>query len=177
MSFSRAHVTAFAFFSLLTCSSHSWAAPPTNPIPNFEMVEEGVYRGGSPGEEGIAYLKQLGVKTILNLDDRKSSNESESAAAQAAGIQEILNPMSGFWMPKDASVDRALNALDRTNLRPIFVHCQHGQDRTGLVVGLYRVFAEHWQPAHAYQEMKQLGFHPVLMFLNHYFERRTGWDD
>jgi protein tyrosine/serine phosphatase len=61
--------------------------------------------------------------------------------------------------------------------RPIFVHCQHGEDRTGLIVGLYRVETEHWSPAAAYREMIAKGFHKILFFLNHYYEERTGWED
>lgn len=155
----------------------SVAAFAADVIPNFREVEPGLYRGGTPGDAGIAELKRLGVKTIVNLDDRADVNAAERAAAKAAGIREISLPMSGFWSPNDKEVTRAVRALERSSLRPTFVHCQHGQDRTGLVVGLYRVEAERWQPAHAYQEMKQLGFHPLLVFLNHYFEERTGWDD
>jgi protein tyrosine/serine phosphatase len=61
--------------------------------------------------------------------------------------------------------------------RPIFVHCQQGEDRTGLIVGLYRVETEHWSPAAAYREMIAKGFHKILFFLNHYYEERTGWED
>ncbi|MGZ3650050.1 MAG: fused DSP-PTPase phosphatase/NAD kinase-like protein [Bdellovibrionota bacterium] len=165
------------FFATLVAVLLSPNANAENPIPNFVKAEDGLYRGGSPGDAGIAYLKSLGVKTILNLDDRAAENAAEKTAAAAAGIREISVPMSGFWAPKDRRVDRALAALENSKLRPIFVHCQHGQDRTGLVLGLYRVFSEHWQPGHAYEEMKSLGFHPILFLLNHYFEERTGWDD
>jgi tyrosine-protein phosphatase SIW14 len=153
-------------------------APAANAaIPNFHAVEADVFRGGTPGAEGIAELKALGVKTILNLDDRYDVNEEERALAQAAGIREIANPMSGFWWPENARVNRALRALSDPRLRPIYVHCQHGQDRTGLVVGLFRVEREHWAPARAYAEMLGYGFHRILFLMNHYFEERTGFED
>ena len=104
-------------------------------------------------------------------------NRAELDAALNAGIKVISLPMSGFWTPKDPQVNAALAAMNETSLRPLFVHCQHGQDRTGLVMGLYRVESEHWQAGHAYEEMKTLGFHPSLFFLNHYFENRTGFED
>jgi protein tyrosine/serine phosphatase len=172
--------TTRVFFLLLIFSIGERGAPAAvtkNPIPDFEKVERGIYRGGAPGAEGLVFLKKLGIRTILNLDDRKIANAIELEASKLAGIREFPQPMSGFWEPKDASVNAALATLGRADLRPIFIHCEHGQDRTGLVVGLYRVFFEHWQPAHAYREMRQLGFHPELIFLNHYFEIRTGWDD
>jgi len=43
-----------------------------------------------------------------------------------------------------------------------FVHCEHGEDRTGLAVGAYRIKVEHWTKPAAYQEMEAPGFHPLL---------------
>jgi tyrosine-protein phosphatase SIW14 len=162
------------FLFSLTLTAGAQAA---NPIPNFVNVEPGLYRGGTPGAAGIAELQALGVRTIVNLDDRSGPNREELAEATAAGIREIQVPMSGFFAPSNARANRALAALEDPSLRPVFVHCAHGQDRTGLIMGLYRVEAEKWAPAQAYAEMLQLGFHPLLFPLNHYFEERTGFED
>ena len=43
-----------------------------------------------------------------------------------------------------------------------YVHCEHGQDRTGLIIGAYRVRVQRWSKSQAYQEMKAHGFHPLL---------------
>lgn len=161
---------SFAFF----CFSFSSLQAAENPIPNFRQAEPGLLRGGRPGVAGIAFLKAMGVKTIVSLDDDEAENRAEFARAKAAGMQEILLPMSGFWSPQDAKVNLALAALQNPKLRPIFVHCLHGQDRTGLIVGLYRVEAENWAPELAYSEMRQLGFHPELFLLDRYFKERVG---
>jgi hypothetical protein len=58
---------------------------------------------------------------------------------------------------------------------PVFVHCQKGEDRTGLVVGLYRVLNQKWAPQDAWNEMFKFGYHPHFRALTHYFEKRTGW--
>jgi tyrosine-protein phosphatase SIW14 len=50
------------------------------------------------------------------------------------------------------------------------VHCTHGQDRTGLVVGLYRTIHDGWTKTDAYREMLQLGFHPELRGLREFWE-------
>ncbi len=57
----------------------------------------------------------------------------------------------------------------------IYVHCRHGQDRTGLVVGLERVFVEGWDPADAYAEMLSHGFHTYFLGLKEYFFTQTGY--
>jgi tyrosine-protein phosphatase SIW14 len=147
------------------------------PIPNFYQVETAVYRGGHPGPEGLAALKDLGVRSIVNLDNDAASNQEEEAAAAQLGLNYIPIPMSGFWAPTDGQIDRAIQVLSDPSARPLFVHCHHGQDRTGLVVGLYRVLVENTSPAMAYQEMLHFGFHTDLVFLNHYFEQRTGYED
>ncbi len=57
----------------------------------------------------------------------------------------------------------------------VYVHCRHGQDRTGLVVGLERVFIEGWDPADAYAEMLSYGFHTYFLGLKEYFFTQTGY--
>ena len=101
----------------------------------------------------------------------------ESGEVKGLGMTFISEPMSGFWAPNDAEVNQIEAIMGDHSRRPIFVHCQHGEDRTGLIVGLYRVESEHWSPAAAYHEMIAKGFHKILFFLNHYYEERTGWED
>jgi tyrosine-protein phosphatase SIW14 len=143
----------------------------------FKEVEPGVYRGNRPDAATLRKLAALGVKFDLDLEDAGSAITSERPVAQAAGLTFISKPMSGFWTPDDAQVDSILSVVSDPQQRPIFIHCQHGQDRTGLIVGLYRVFYESWEPAAAYQEMLDNGFHQILVLLNHYYEEKTGFED
>ena len=147
------------------------------PILRFREVSPGIYRGARPETAGMEYLAKMGVKVDLNLDNSRAANEQEARDAKRLGIQLISRPMSGFSPPNDAQVDGTLAILADPQNRPIFVHCKHGQDRTGLIIGLHRVFNEQWTPAQAYEEMKELGFHPELVFLKHYYEEKTGYDD
>jgi len=60
---------------LLVLIALSWAVraqlahevPNSQAIPRFDQVAEGFYRGGQPRRQGYEYLKQLGVKTVINL--------------------------------------------------------------------------------------------------------------
>ncbi|MEO6568491.1 MAG: hypothetical protein ABIO94_06975, partial [Opitutaceae bacterium] len=123
----------------------------------------GVWRGGQPTTEGWRHLKSLGVKWDVKLNPERQSSDAE---AEAHGIQIIYLPIS--WVheilakPARMTLAAAVSALTRTNT---FVHCEHGEDRTGLVVGAYRVMIEHWTKHAAYQEMKAHGFHPLLLGL------------
>jgi hypothetical protein len=57
----------------------------------------------------------------------------------------------------------------------IYVHCLHGEDRTGLVIGLERVFVEGWSPESAWKEMLAFGFHTFYLGLDSYFFTQTGY--
>jgi protein tyrosine/serine phosphatase len=43
----------------------------------------------------------------------------------------------------------------------VFVHCQHGADRTGMMVAAYRVMEMGWTPEEAAAELPRFGFHPI----------------
>jgi protein tyrosine/serine phosphatase len=145
--------------------------------PPIELVTPGIYRGRRPDQATLQNLKALGVKTILNLEDDSGAVAKEKKSVAKLGMNFISEPMSGFWSPDDHEVDQIEAIMADTSRRPLFVHCLHGEDRTGLIVGLFRVFSQGWKPADAYKEMLAKGFHQILFFLNHYYETKTHWDD
>ena len=145
--------------------------------PAIELVSAGIYRGPRPTQATLSQLRSLGVKTILDLEDTTSAINTERGWVGNLKMTFISEPMSGFWTPNDKEVNQIEAIMADPARRPIFVHCQHGQDRTGLIVGLYRVFSEHWTPAAAYREMLAKGFHQALFLLNHYYEEKTGFED
>lgn len=136
---------------------------PQHGIPHFAQVTAGVWRGGQPTAAGWKYLQSLGVKWDVKLNPE---DESSDAEAEANGIQIIYLPITRVHQtiakPAKATLDAAVSALTRNGT---FVHCEHGEDRTGLVVGAYRVRVEHWTKRAAYAEMKAHGFHPLLLGL------------
>ena len=60
---------------------------------------------------------------------------------------------------------------DETNL-PVFVHCQHGADRTGTMSAVYRIFVQGWDKEDAIKEMTNggFGFHSVWWSLVKYLK-------
>lgn len=158
------------------------------PLANFVEVRPGLYRGGHPDAEGLDYLKGLGVRRIVNLEVGDLIEawpwdiSKELSEAKARDIAELRYPMSAFESAVsdrfDANMDEIIAVLASATVDdPVYVHCKHGQDRTGLVIGLERVFDEGWDPAQAYDEMAARGFHTGFLGLDEYFERKTGWDD
>lgn len=130
-----------------------------NDLPNFCVVAPGIYRGGQPSERGFARLKQLGIRSILNLRDERHHIRQEEALLVKLGLQLHSVPLSPFVEPSAEDIQVCLNILKSTEHHPVFVHCLHGQDRTGTIISIYRLDAHGWNINRAYQEMLDLGFH------------------
>lgn len=163
------------FFLLVTLMSLNAVAAPVEDLPRFFEVDHGqIYRGAQPTEIGLIKLRQLGIKTILDLRNEDPVQiDQEKKIADSLGLKFISVPLSGFFAPKELDMARIHNVLNTTSLKPIFIHCQHGQDRTGLVVALHRIFSENVSAVDAKAEMLHFGFHQFLLGLNHYFEEHT----
>lgn len=162
-----------------TANDSNFVIPdPGNPVNRFYEVDAGVYRGARPDGAALTYLAStLKVRTVLDLENDNGAISAERPMAEVQGMRFVSIPLSGFLPPSDADIHAALSLLgDRANY-PVFVHCHYGEDRTGLVIGLYRVFNDHWTPADAYREMKNDGFHSMLVPLYLYFKHATGYDD
>lgn len=135
-------------------------------LPNYQVVNEGLQRGGQPTERGFEILKEEGVKTIINLRD-DVNEESDHLAAEEALIKRLgFNyhslAISPFASPTNELVHQAISILTDESQMPVFVHCLHGQDRTGMLVGIYRMVVEDWNLQDAYCEMLAMGFHPAF---------------
>lgn len=153
---------------------------------NFREVRPGLYRGGHPDTAGIAFLKAKGVERIVNLEVANFVEATPWAIrqelddAKAAGLVDLRYPMSAFEPALSDRFDQQMDEITSllktaTPEHPIYVHCKHGQDRTGLVIGLERVLGEGWKPEAAFDEMVAIGFHTFFLGLDEYFEEKTGW--
>jgi protein tyrosine/serine phosphatase len=130
--------------------------PPSEGIVNFGKVNDNLYRGAQPDALGIGNLKKLGIKTILNLRLTNDVWKAEEAAARANGLLYTNVPMKGFGRPAPEQVARAL-AVIGTLPSPVFVHCQHGCDRTGTIIACYRIQHDHWSGESALEEARHYG--------------------
>lgn len=127
-------------------------------LPNLYKVNGHLYRGGQPTEAGIAELKRLGVKTIIDLRDADDQARKEEGWAKAAGIRFINVPESNWFKPKTDNIDAIIRQIDTPENQPVFIHCQRGSDRTGTVVAIYRITHEGWTGKQANDEAKKFGF-------------------
>jgi protein tyrosine/serine phosphatase len=139
----------------------SWAVAPPEPVPglpNFHRVTPALYRGAQPTAEGMRRLQAMGIRTVLSL---RAFNDDESLLPQTA----LAHPRIRFntWHPEDEDVVRFLRIVTDPANAPVFVHCQHGSDRTGTMIAIYRIAVQGWDREEAIREMVEggYGFHPL----------------
>jgi len=143
---------------LFVFSLSALAAEPAVPgIHNFHQIDNHVYRGGQPNDAGLQYLAKIGVKTVVDLREPGARADHERETVSALAMKYVSVPMTGLTPPTDSQIDQILGLLEDKTSGPVFVHCKRGADRTGAVIGAYRVDYDHWGNAEALKEAKADG--------------------
>jgi len=140
----------------MVCGAGQRGLPAREGIRNFGQVNHELYRGAQPDAKAIANLKRLGIKSIVSLSSSAGDWKRELAAAEASGLICTNLPLNGIRRPKDAQVRRVLATI-KALPPPVFVHCQHGCDRTGTIVACYRIQFEGWSNQAALAEAERYG--------------------
>lgn len=118
------------------------------PLENFYRVTPELYRGAQPDVAGMRKLKELGIKTVVNLRLMHSDAE-EIDGLDIAGEHIRVDTLK----PEMDELVRFLRIATDPNRAPVFVHCMRGVDRTGLAVTVYRIVVCGWTKAQAEDEM------------------------
>ena len=149
-------VVVFTLFVATPASPAGSDLPSSNNIPRFQILTTGLYRGGQPDKKGFEFLKQLGVKTIINL---RSENDEEATVKQL-GMNYVQiaidDPRPSSRIP-DQAISKYFEILNNPANYPIFFHCRRGADRTGAMAALYRIANQGWDAKKAYDEARDIG--------------------
>lgn len=154
---SRLVAASVAIIMLLASAALAQSESRYKELPNFHQVNQELYRGAQPREEGIQKLAALGIKTILNLRSTDERSRAQETEAEAAGLRFFNVPMEGLDRPRDAQVERALAIINDAANQPVFVHCKHGADRTGVIIAIYRMTHDGWSSEDSLREAKRYG--------------------
>jgi tyrosine-protein phosphatase SIW14 len=126
-------------------------------ISNFYKVDQHVYRGAQPTDEGLKYLGKIGVETVIDLREADERSTAEEKVVTAAGMKYVNIPMSGLTPPTEAEISKILGILEDDKTGAVFVHCKRGADRTGAVIASYRIDHDHWDNNRALSEAMARG--------------------
>ena len=126
-------------------------------IKNFGQMDERFFRGGQPKEGDYQQLANLGIKTVIDLQNEPTSYEKQSV--EALGMKYINIPMSDKEYPETAKIDQFLKLVDDPATGKFYVHCAGGRHRTGVMGAVYRFNNYHWNYDQVYAEMKKYDFY------------------
>ncbi len=161
-------LSSFSIFSL---------AHADGDVPRFLEVSSKIYRSGRPEDKKAMkwLVDNYDIKTIIDLEDNESAVKQEKNWAKDLKIEFKNFPMSASKDPKDEDVDAIMDLLADSSNFPILVHCKHGRDRTGMIIGIHRVENENWDSHKSYDEMLELGFRNIFYKLDRYYKNRTNY--
>jgi protein tyrosine/serine phosphatase len=116
----------------------------------------------------MSKLKELGIKTVVNL---RSFHSDRKKLGNAALAYEHIYMKA--WHPEEKEIVRFLRLVGNETNGPVLVHCQHGADRTGVMCATYRVAVQGWTKEEALKEMREGGynFHGIWRNLIAWFNK------
>jgi protein tyrosine/serine phosphatase len=119
-------------------------------LPNLHRVTDALYRGAQPTEQGFRELRKMGVRTVVSL--RSFHSDRKLIGATPLAYEHIYMKA---WHPEDEEIVRFLRIVTDPARQPVFLHCQHGADRTGTMCAIYRVVVCGWTKDEAIKEMTE----------------------
>ena len=142
-----------------------WPRNDLRGLSNFAMISDALCRGAQPTAEGFSQLQQLGIKTVVNL------RQFHSDRWKMKGLNfKYIHIRCKAWRPEEEDVVKFLRIVTDPAMQPVFVHCQHGADRTGMMVAAYRIAIQGWTPDNALVELPRFGFHTIFPRVPRYIE-------
>jgi protein tyrosine/serine phosphatase len=134
------------------------------PIERFYRVDTRLYRGAQPGDAGFRYLQSLGVRTVVNLrDEQDALRTREQHIVESLGMRYVHLPVKdGSFFTRsrripEQTIQAFFDLIATKDAGPVFVHCRRGADRTGALVGFYRIARNGWSAERAYDEARAIG--------------------
>jgi protein tyrosine phosphatase (PTP) superfamily phosphohydrolase (DUF442 family) len=143
-------------------------ASPRNDVPgvsNLAEVAPGLWRSAQPDAVGFKNLAAMGIKTVISL----RRLHSDRPMMRGLGLRHRHIHFAP-WRAEEEDVVTFLKIATNPENQPVLVHCQHGADRTGTMVAIYRVYAQGWAMSEAMQELPRFGFHSIWHNLRMYLE-------
>jgi Tyrosine phosphatase family len=134
-------------------------APGTS-IRRFAQIDEGVYKGSKPKNDAdFRFLQSKHITYILDLKFFPLLYRLEKNKAKRYGMTMIPATINASPIaPSEKHVNHILCILADKRLRPIYLHCSVGRDRTSLIATLYEINFRGLPPNDAWETMNHFGF-------------------
>lgn len=155
-------LSVFSFLPLQTAHaktrrerSENWACPIAVPgLPNLHRVADNLYRSAQPTAEGMKSAEELGIKTVLSL----RAYHGDSRILRETDLAYRRIPINTWNIDEDEMMGALSMIVSNEQDGPFLVHCQHGADRTGLLIASYRIVIQGWSKEAALEELRNGGY-------------------
>jgi protein tyrosine phosphatase (PTP) superfamily phosphohydrolase (DUF442 family) len=163
----------------LLAQATSVTKPPIDGVRNFARLETTVACGGPVTGEGAKALKEMGFKSIFDLQlasEATADIPGETAAAKAAGMNFIHVPFTPS-SPDLIQVDTFLREVVKPGNDPAYIHCGGGNRAAGFWF-IKRVLVDKWAVDRALEEAETLGLSkatdaPMRAFVLDYVKKHS----
>ena len=118
-------------------------------------------------ELGMRYISMpMNSKAPTNKQIRRLLEEIDHAKGNAVEITESGQAEKMERAPATEVGKIAKTLPTAASKRAVFVHCAHGSDRTGCMIGIWRVMRDGYDYDTAYKEMRKYWFTPKFTNLS-----------
>jgi tyrosine-protein phosphatase SIW14 len=129
----------------------------------ISQVDSEVWRGPRPG---VLDYDSISAKfaSVLSLEGLAEDVEEARGMPKVKLISFPITFCEIYFTGITQTYLAEIELAIMSSAKPLLIHCQHGQDRTGLVVGAYRVARSSWTKDAAWQEALKYGYRDWLNF-------------
>ncbi len=113
------------------------ATPDAAALPNYRLVSPSLAVSGQPSAAGLAQLKAMGFKTVVNLRTEKEGAKDEELVVKAAGLAYVSVPVTADTLSM-ADADAVGRVLADQAAGPVLLHCSTA-NRVGAVWALLQM--------------------------------------
>lgn len=139
------------------------------PVKTYQaQVTPALWRGSRVDGRGLADLERRGFSAVVGL----TAERDLDAQAAAVGLPHLRIPIIDNHNPTLVQVKTFLDFMrTQRNKGPVYVHCEAGIGRTGIMVAAYRMKFDRWNTGRALVEARRYGLAERSQVL---FIRRLG---
>lgn len=106
-------------------------------VENLTVVDDRLWRGAAPTQEGYRALAAAGTTTVVDLR-AEDGLEHDFGTVTDLGMELVRLPVRDGQVPSAEEIETFLAATSEPGAK-VFVHCGAGVGRTGAMVGAYLV--------------------------------------
>lgn len=124
-------------------------------VDHLRAVDDRLWRGGQPTEQGYADLAAAGVRTVVDLRAERDLDVPTDLLAEL-GLPRVHLPIRDGQTPTTEQVATLLRAVEETE-GIVYVHCGAGVGRSGSMSAAYLVATGAEDPAGALRRSLSVG--------------------